>query len=297
MNICLYHGIDLDGFCSGAIYAKAMTEAKLEHRLIPANYGWDLPWDDFAGADVTMIDFSLKAGDMRRLAVVANTVIVIDHHKTAIEELEGFSDEPNVELVLDSSKAGCELAWEHFFPGIRMPLAVELLGRYDVWDHGDVRVLPFQYGCRLEDLRPGVGEQRWLWMEFLAPVDSVALIDDVIRDGSAILRYQKKEDEIASKGICFEVDWMGYKWIVANRSGRGSMFFEAARDPARHAGMASYVWNGEEYRVGLYSDGQVDCSAIAKSFGGGGHAGAAGFSCMTLPFGAFDGKKIFKGGN
>jgi nanoRNase/pAp phosphatase (c-di-AMP/oligoRNAs hydrolase) len=28
----------------------------------------------------------------------------------------------------------------------------------------------------------------------------------------------------------------------------------------------------------------VDCGAIAKSYGGGGHVKAAGFSCKDLPF-------------
>lgn len=40
------------------------------------------------------------------------------------------------------------------------------------------------------------------------------------------------------------------------------------------------LWN-----VSLYSTKEyVDCGAIAKSFGGGGHKGAAGFQCKELPF-------------
>jgi hypothetical protein len=40
------------------------------------------------------------------------------------------------------------------------------------------------------------------------------------------------------------------------------------------------LWN-----VSLYSTkDDIDCGAIAKSFGGGGHKGAAGFQCDELPF-------------
>ena len=40
------------------------------------------------------------------------------------------------------------------------------------------------------------------------------------------------------------------------------------------------LWN-----VSLYSTKpDIDCGAIAKSFGGGGHKGAAGFQCKDLPF-------------
>ena len=41
--------------------------------------------------------------------------------------------------------------------------------------------------------------------------------------------------------------------------------------------------NGDSnlYHVSLRSDGEIDVAAIAASFGGGGHASAAGFSIQT----------------
>jgi len=41
----------------------------------------------------------------------------------------------------------------------------------------------------------------------------------------------------------------------------------------------------KKWNVSLYSTkADIDCGAIAKSFGGGGHKGAAGFQCEDLPF-------------
>lgn len=41
----------------------------------------------------------------------------------------------------------------------------------------------------------------------------------------------------------------------------------------------------KQWTVSLYSTKtDIDCGAIAKSFGGGGHKGAAGFQCKDLPF-------------
>ena len=50
--------------------------------------------------------------------------------------------------------------------------------------------------------------------------------------------------------------------------------------------MITFSTNGKQWRVSLYQDGRpdVDCSVIAKKYGGGGHKGAAGFECVTLPF-------------
>jgi len=298
--VCLYHGIDLDGYCSGAIYRKAHENA--EHELIPMNYGWDVPWDKLEGADVTLIDFCLQPWDqMEKLISIASHVTLIDHHKSTFVEVTSRSRNIGAKWdrfkpIIDITFAGCELAWKHYFPKIAIPEAVRLLGRYDVWDHAySDKVMPFQYGMRLEDLRPDVGSDRWLWHSLLSndvvPPDT-RMVNDIVRTGADILRYQQKEDMIGAKSSCFEIQWNGGTWLAANRMGRGSSFFTSLWDSTKYAGMIAFGWNGVEWRVGLYAeDPTVDCSVIAKSFGGGGHAGAAGFSCTTLPFGIYEGKK------
>jgi nanoRNase/pAp phosphatase (c-di-AMP/oligoRNAs hydrolase) len=45
----------------------------------------------------------------------------------------------------------------------------------------------------------------------------------------------------------------------------------------------AFIYDGRQFTVSLYSE-TVDVSTIAKSFGGGGHKGAAGFVCKELPF-------------
>lgn len=287
MNICLYHGIDLDGFCSGAIYAKAMRELGLEFELIPANYGWDLPWEKFEGADVTMIDFSMQPWEeLVRLHGMAKSVVWIDHHKSAISEFEQRVLEltpPAPLAVIDEKRAGCELAWAHFFPNKRMPMAVRLLGRYDVWDHSDEQTLPFQYGMRLYSLDPA---DNWLeWVDYLDEHISPEVCCERIREGDTVLRYQTREDEIGARAGCFAIEWEGLRWIAANRGGRGSKFFDSLYDPEQFDGMMGFSWNGEVWTFGLYSTKpEIDCGAIAKRHGGGGHPGAAGFRSDALPF-------------
>ena len=47
----------------------------------------------------------------------------------------------------------------------------------------------------------------------------------------------------------------------------------------------AYCHDGDKYQVSLYSvDPKIDCGAMCKLFGGGGHLGAAGFWCRTLPW-------------
>jgi len=286
-NICLYHGIDLDGFCSGAIYAKHMERIGQKYELIPANYGWELPWEEFKEAHVTLIDFSIQPWEeFKRLSTVAGKITWIDHHKSAIDEWRnhGLFNCPT-QVVLDVNKAGCELAWEYYFPSTPIPWAVRLLGRYDVWDHGyHEDVLPFQYGLRLHDMDPRE-DCEGKWSGLLSYVRSPSHVLPVMQKGRIILRYQSREDEIGARAGCFTLEWEGLRWIAANRGGRGSKFFDSVWDPKKYDGMMGFNWNGEVWTVGLYSDKEgINCEAIAKRCGGGGHPGAAGFRCRELPF-------------
>jgi len=298
-NVCLYHGVDLDGFCGGAIYAKYMEKEGLEHELIPANYGWDLPWEKFQDAHVTMIDFSMQPWrEFDRLMRLAKHVVWLDHHKSAIREYEQNEAHPEwgtLSTKLDVTKAGCELAWEYYFEDQAMPQAVRLIGRYDVWDHADDDVLPFQYGMRLYDLDPADNWSKWA--DYLDGDISPEVCCPRIQEGHTVLRYQTREDTIAAAAACFAIDWEGLHWLAANRGGRGSKFFDSKWDDEHFDGMMSFSWNGETWTFGLYSTNpDIDCGAIAKRWNGGGHPGAAGFRTATLPFDILDSAKLTRGG-
>jgi hypothetical protein len=251
----------------------------------------DLPWKDFMGADIIVVDFSIQPfSDFQRMATMANTILWIDHHKSAIDEWKQQEGHPAwcpIVTLLDTSKAGCELAWDYYYVGKIMPLGVRYLGRYDVWDHEfSENVLPFQYGMRLRDLDPGTGNDRAEWDMVLSTDGSDdCYIAECIRDGETVLKYQVRQDEISAKAGCFGLEWEDLNWICANHGGRGSKFFDSVWEPDQYDGMMGFSWNGEQWTFGLYSNKpEIDCGALAKKYGGGGHPGAAGFRTKELPF-------------
>lgn len=287
-KLCLYHGSDLDGHCSGAIYAKAHEGE--DFILHPIDYGDEVPWELVKDADVTLIDFSIQPkSEFVRLMQEAKTTTWIDHHRSAIKEWEN-SEVPcgGITMVLDEKFSGCELAWKHYFPDDPLPTCVRLLGRYDVWDHADdERVLPFQYGMRLYDMDPANGKDNPNWRHVFGDNDG-PFIEDMETEGQLILTYQSQNDAYAVQRGSFDLDFAGSRWIACNRLGKGSKFFESVWDAWKYDGMLSFGWDGDKWCIGLYSDqnGQraIDCGAIAKEYGGGGHPGAAGFQCGHLPF-------------
>lgn len=306
-KVCIFHSADLDGHCSGAIVALAYPGIQMHG----ANYGETFTSDIVRGKDVIMVDFSFPMELMKAIQNTANSFIWIDHHRTAMEEHEKFGlDLPGMRRV---GWAACELTWS-FIRGddCDVPEAVRLLGRYDVWDHQDPAVLPFQYRCRMEDTMPTSPEALYFWHhllsddpQFLDAGNNVFLeLQDVVSEGRLLLEYESQQNAKfcntyaketvvhAPKGIIFDPrngdPAFPYSAIAANRGFCNSKLFDSVYDPAKHDLMVSFVRHAgrtHKWTVSLYSTKpDVDCGAIAKTFGGGGHKGAAGFQCDELPF-------------
>lgn len=276
--VCFYHSTDLDGHCSGAIVRKALPQA----HLVGVNYGDGVPWD-LINKDtlVVIVDFSFPMADMHRIQAEAKGLVWIDHHKSAIEAAgKEYFYSSGIRRIGD---AGCELAWEYFFNIGTMPRAVRLLGRYDVWDHQDLEVLPFQMGLRLYDTSPECDKTWEPLLQGTYPVDAIGRI---LGEGYTILRYQDKQNEMYAKSCAFETELGGLRCIAVNRRLTNSKIFDSVYDPERHDAMLVFGWQKGEWCCSLYTGNRpdVDVSKVAKGFGGGGHAGAAGFSCSVLPF-------------
>ena len=277
---CFYHSSDLDGHCSGAI-------VKLKHpecEMIGINYGQEIDLDSIAPGEVVyMVDFCLQPfSGMDGLSRVCELHWIDHHAKGSIDEAHARGFLASGGQLLEVGRAGCELTWEYLHPGEPMPRTVFLLGRYDVWDHAaDEDALPFQYGMRnFDDTKPD-NVQFWGSVLYFEP-------DEVVRMGRTILDYEDKQNAKFCSAYAFETSLLGHGAICANRGFTNSKVFDSVYDPSRQKLMITFCRLKPpvgKWTVSLYSTREdVDCGAIAKMFGGGGHKGAAGFQCETLPF-------------
>jgi oligoribonuclease NrnB/cAMP/cGMP phosphodiesterase (DHH superfamily) len=269
---------------------------------------------------VYMVDFSLKPDEMKRLNKCCD-LTWIDHHKSAIDSCEGLgirgirhSGLAACELCwtwFDQHNGAItnELLVRHFevFAG-RRPEAVRLLGRYDVWDAKNPdwqRIEAFQFGMRAKPGMMNPEDPGWWTLisgECVEPILRSELVNTTAT-GRAILSYRDQE----AKSLCADgahVEYLlppggpfkgqrvnqqtmeGWCLVCLNSLQRGSWQFNSVWDPEKYDAMCVYgrLKNGK-YRVSLYSTKEeVDCGAIAKALGGGGHKGAAGFICDKLPW-------------
>lgn len=274
---CFYHSEDLDGFCSGAIVKLHSPEAV----LIPAAYNDDvssLLSQVNPGDTVIVVDFFFGVASMCRLAEVCE-LIWIDHHLTAINACEaaGISFFGRQEV----GKAACELLWEFLFPTTPTPLAIALLGRFDVWDHSDPRTIPFQFGMRAKDTDPRSDAAMDMWRQLFNGDQD--LLDHILEIGKEVFRYQQQHDRKYFQQFGYTGRFLDLPAVFLNRGIAGSLAFVDC-DPKLLKVSYCRTKDGK-WKVGLYSDNpEIDCGSLAARFGGGGHRGAAGFVCDVLPF-------------
>ena len=253
--------------------------------MIGINYGDEFPWNTIEKDEVVyMVDFGLQPfKEMVRLNNYCE-LVWIDHHKSAIQEYEEYEfyiEHEQIGWKIDGLRrigiGACALVWEFLYPQRAIPYGVRLLAEYDVWNHENPETLPFQYGMRIENTLPDSD----IWR--LALYGNVSFfIDEIVTAGKSILKYVNQYNEMYAKGSYFFTKFEGYKCIAINKGLTSSQLFDSVKNDEVDI-MIAFSWRKGKWIISLYST-KVDVSAIAKSYGGGGHEGAAGLSCDNLPF-------------
>ena len=284
-EMLIIHHNDADGRAAAAVVRKwALTQAQREDQtwyrpnaegklnFFETDYKTSLPLNLISKDDTVVIaDFSYKPEQMQQVIAAAKAVVWCDHHKTAAAygyELPGVRD------FSDKGLSGCECTWKHFFPHEPMPEGLELLGDYDAWrlKHGDV-AFGFYEGLKLQDTSP----QAEVWELLLAGGPT----DGIVDAGWTALRYRDMYCSEMRLAFAWETEVAGHRAVALNVQRFGSGAFGELFETTPVC--VAYAHDGRRYTVSLYSK-TVDVGAIAKGFGGGGHAGAAGFVCTELPF-------------
>lgn len=292
--VCVYHSVDLDGFMSAAIIKHYYL---LENNSIAAsgddinnvdfigyNYGQSIP--DLSEYDqVIMCDISFPKEEMFNL-ISKTDLTWIDHHISAIKDIEsGFSiPEEQLSGVRKIDFAACELTWKYFFPNETMPEIVRLLGRYDCFGHKNTSeeqtVLEFQYGARA-----CISNYDEAYKHLIDCINHPNLkVEDMVHlTGIAIYNYlcqEAKQIYNTRFDLMFDsrLSNTPFRFAAINRSRFNPINFGIDYHIDGYDGVACFWYEDNKLCFSLYNDnGLVDCSTIAKRYGGGGHKGAAGF--------------------
>lgn len=289
--ICIYHGNCADGFGAAWVVRKALGDQVEFHA---GHYGAAPP--DVSGRDVIMVDFSYKRPVLLELAKKARSVLVLDHHKSAAEELApdmnyvvdlgGYSGElsykrfqgdvsidemencpyARVYSLFDMGRSGAGLAWDFFFPRQPRPRLIDHIEDRDLWlfrldgtREIQAAVFSFPYDFEVWDrlFETDLAELR---------LEGAAIERKHHKDIAELVAVTKRRMVIGG----FNVPAASLPYTLT--SDAGSMM--ATGEP-----FAACYWDTKHGRVfSLRStDAGEDVSVIAQQYGGGGHRNASGF--------------------
>ena len=294
---CFYHD-DADGKCAGFWVGMNIDkhDKYREFEFFSINYGKHFPFDIIRpNEQIVIVDYSISPDEMRQLFAITEDITWIDHHKTAIEKYEGFEHE--IRGVRYDGIAGCMLTYcygrhmTNFGNGdikpfdismtVDAPLFTRLIADWDVWkfDYGQ-NTKDFITAFNAYDFLPGETD----WNKFMKNSNGNWFDDDdggLIEQGQ-IMNIFRDGWAKSYMDLGFETEFEGYKCYAVNLGRCNSEYFKSLPE-GKYDVLMPFVFNGDIFTVSMYSK-TVDVSEICKKYGGGGHKGAAGFQCTTLPF-------------
>jgi oligoribonuclease NrnB/cAMP/cGMP phosphodiesterase (DHH superfamily) len=297
--LVIYHGNCADGFTAAWAARKYFGDGATYY---PGIYQATPP--DVTGRDVVLLDFSYKRDVLRELSLKARSILVLDHHKSAAEDLpnesrtgeefatvlrmdghgwtaprtwdyvQGCVIQDQYEGIrkaiiyayFDMQRSGAGIAWDFFNPNKPRPALVNHVEDRDLWRFA----LP---GTR--EIQAAVFSHEYsfaLW-DRLAATD----VEDLRTEGAAIERKHHKDVAELVKVCKRRMVIAGHDVPVASLP--YTLVSDAGHLMAQGEAFAACYWDLPDGRqFGLRSaEGGMDVSHIAASYGGGGHANAAGF--------------------
>lgn len=281
-----YHD-DADGQCAAAIVKRAKGQNK-EITFVPIRNHDVFPISDIDPMDeVYIVDYTPKPGMFYELLGQVHDVTWIDHHERAISEIGEI--EGKIQGVRKNGIAACRLAWEYFYPDTKLPRAVELIADHDTHhpskcEYGDETRF-FVAGLSVSDHRP----KSKLWFQLLTP-DNIPT--GLVKQGGAVVKYRTQQNKKAIDERSFKIGWHPagsnetYNCIICNSPiGSGAELFDSVQDRELYDIFVRLEYDAAGWHVSMHTErDDVDVSAIAVRYGGGGHRKAAGFRCDELPF-------------
>ena len=260
--LVIYHGNCADGFSAAWCFWRKYGEG--------ADYiagVYQQPPPDVTGRDVYLVDFSYKRAVVERMLNEAQSVTLIDHHKTALEDLAGL---PYLNQFTDLERSGATLAWDFLFPDEPRPLLLGHVEDRDLWRFKlagtrEIQANVFSYEYTFDQ-----------WDRLMA-AGQVELLQMTVA-GAAIERKHHKDIGELVKICQRRMVIGGHDVPVASLP--YTMSSDAGHLMATGEKFAACYWDtetGRTFSLRACDDG-LDVSDVAKGYGGGGHAKAAGFT-------------------
>ena len=269
--LIIYHAHCMDG-CAAA-WAAWTSLGETDCVMYPANY--QEPPPPIEGYErVYIVDFSYKKDVLEEMFKVNENITIIDHHKSAQDELSAWADHP--EIVFDLEHSGAVLTWQYFNPGVDVPRLLQYVEDRDLWKWELPDSLEVSTALRARGFSPDTfGSALKIPIEQLAEEGALILSyrDSLI----ASLVANQSMLQVVAEGTVYTVPACQAACLVSEVG--HELIDDERGDPF------SLSWkrtNDGKAKISLRGHDRVDCGQLARLRGGGGHPNAAGFTMSWL---------------
>lgn len=263
--LVIYHGSCPDGFTAAWCFWRKYGDGA---DYYPGVYQQAPP--DVEGRDVYLVDFSYKRDVVLGMLESARSVTLVDHHKSALEDLAGMPVRANFDSHTSLDKSGARLAWEYLFGDDQPPQLLLHVEDRDLWRFS----MPRTKEMTAYLLSHEYNFDTWT---SLMSADTVTSLTMMAVQGEAIVRKHTKDVRELVAALTRRMMIGGYNVPVLNvpyTHGSEACEIIAVGEP-----FAGYYYDkphGREFGLRSAPDG-LDVSIVAIEYGGGGHKHASGF--------------------
>lgn len=288
-HIVFYHDRCSDGRVAAALVRgwilTKTPQATVE--LVPCSYGTPtaLPVDaqNCLGLEIWVVDFSFPLREMAQLLSAGRKLHFYDHHRGSVQLHEQLSAMARIDdrliyngHVSDNEACGAMLVWQDLYGEEAVtPTFIELVDDRDRWAKRFAETDAFAAGLRVLDIDFDVLHEMILEDQ----------TDQILAVGSKVVEFERSQFErlhAASRSIKIDPLYSDLEIPLARCPKRMSSDFLAWVQTEVSTGspyVASYYERPDgRFEVSLRTQrDDLDLSALAKQYGGGGHRKAAGF--------------------
>jgi len=298
MDIQITHKNCNDGFHAYLVAKLAFPKIKCYF----AGYDEDFDPELVRDKDVLITDFSFKRAKLLELKAVAKSLTLIDHHKSAMDEVGDLDF-----CHFDMNHSGAMLTWMKLFPGDRPPRILMYVEDRDLWKHElpyTHQVAAFMMNTTNEEMEDIFNENVEILEAERRQVIIVGTKSDAPNKPQSSNKEAKMIQGIADAGTTYmklidyqvqrvcknhkAVTFMGKTAAIVNASHShseiGDYLCKLKNKDGTYKYQMALIWafeGGPRSKVSMRSSRDnpdaADVSDIATMCGGGGHKHAAGF--------------------
>lgn len=280
VDIVIYHGRCSDGFGAALASYRFFKDSnginKNGNKVSYFSASFNKQPPQVKDLNVLICDFSYKKNTMEKLIGEAKSLAIIDHHKSAEEDLQFLSEENKI-FRMDHSCAF--LTWAYFFPQQPMPLLIKYIEDNDIW----LKQLP-----NTRELTSYIYSLPFEFEEYENLLDENTLLNNTLQ---VAIGMQRQNDLYIKDALSYttmkftQIDGMYFFVAYVNtsvlKSDIGNQIFSKFENANFSCCYSLSDDSGATYISLRSMPDRTDVSKIAVKYGGGGHKCASGCSIFN----------------